>query len=121
MFRVRAVLTAAAFSAVVWGQSGNSTISGNVRDTLDAAISAVKVKTVNVDSGSLPETVTNAAGLYRIGTSLPATTALRWSRAGSRRCRAARLLSNSARPSTSTWCSTSARGQRSSTLRKLLR
>jgi Carboxypeptidase regulatory-like domain/TonB dependent receptor len=58
-------------ASVVFAQSGNSTISGSVRDASEAAIFTAKVKITNVETGVPFETVTNSAGLYRAGSLVP--------------------------------------------------
>ena len=52
-------------------QSGNSTISGNVKDASEAAIPTARVKITNVDTGVALETVANSAGIYRAGSLVP--------------------------------------------------
>src|ERR1017187_8160450 len=52
-------------------QSGNSTISGSVRDASEAALPAARVKITNVETGVQLDTVPNSAGLYRAGALVP--------------------------------------------------
>src|SRR5688572_27439727 len=59
------------FSATMWAQSGNSTISGTVKDATSAAVPDAKIKIVNLDSGVQLDTVTNESGLYRVGALVP--------------------------------------------------
>src|SRR5450755_447803 len=59
------------FALMASGQSGNSTISGYIRDASEAAIPTAKVRLTNVETGVQLETVTNSAGLYRAGTLVP--------------------------------------------------
>ena len=59
------------FSLVMWAQSGNSTISGTVKDATSAAVPDAKIKIVNLDSGVQLDTMTNEAGLYRVGALVP--------------------------------------------------
>src|SRR3954471_10078244 len=52
-------------------QSGNSVISGTVRDASDAPIVDAKVKIINIDTGVQSDTVSNSSGLYRAAALLP--------------------------------------------------
>ena len=52
-------------------QSGNSTISGSVKDASEAAVASAQVKITNMDTGVGSGTVTNSAGLYRAGALVP--------------------------------------------------
>jgi hypothetical protein len=61
----------ALFASLTFGQSGNSTISGSVKDASDSAIPAARVKITNMDTGVRFDTVTNSAGLYRAGALVP--------------------------------------------------
>src|SRR6266853_4590444 len=56
---------------VVSAQSGNSVISGNVKDAAGLAVPNAKVIIKNIESGVQVETVTNESGLYRAGAHLP--------------------------------------------------
>src|SRR5258706_7209832 len=58
-------------SATAWAQSGNSAISGNLKDATGAAVPGAKVIVKNLESGVQVETVTNDSGLYRAGALLP--------------------------------------------------
>ena len=58
-------------SVSAWAQSGNSVISGNLKDATGAAIPNAKVIVKNLESGVQVETVTNDSGLYRAGALLP--------------------------------------------------
>src|SRR5882757_2167254 len=58
-------------SAPTWAQSGNSAISGNLKDATGAAVPGAKVIVKNLESGVQVETVTNDSGLYRAGALLP--------------------------------------------------
>jgi len=71
MPRISAIILALSVSVVVWAQSGSSTISGSVKDASSAAVPDAKIKIVNLDSGVQQETVTNEAGLYRVGALVP--------------------------------------------------
>jgi Carboxypeptidase regulatory-like domain len=71
MPRISAILLALSFSAVVWAQSGSSTISGTVKDATSAAVPDAKITIVNLDSGVQQDTVTNEVGLYRVGALVP--------------------------------------------------
>ena len=64
-------LLAAILAVTALGQTGNSTISGSVKDPAAAAIPGAKIKITNVESGATIESVSNEAGLYRVGTLLP--------------------------------------------------
>src|ERR1039457_754032 len=65
------LLMALVSASLASAQSGNSTISGSVRDASEAAIPAARVKITNVETGVQFETVTNSAGLYRAGSLVP--------------------------------------------------
>jgi Carboxypeptidase regulatory-like domain/TonB-dependent Receptor Plug Domain/TonB dependent receptor len=71
MPRISAVVMLLGLSAVAFAQSGNSTISGTVKDPTSAVVPGAMIKIVNLDSGVQLETVTNEAGLYRVGALLP--------------------------------------------------
>ncbi len=58
-------------SVTTWAQSGNSAISGNLKDATGAAISGANVIVKNLESGVQVPTVTNESGLYRAGALLP--------------------------------------------------
>ena len=60
------VVLCLAFSALLWGQAGVSTIRGRVLDAAEAVIPAAKVNLTNTATGVARETVTNEAGLYVI-------------------------------------------------------
>jgi hypothetical protein len=60
-------------ASLALAQSGNSTISGIVRDASESAIPTAKIKIVNVETGVQSHTVTNSAGLYRAGALVPGT------------------------------------------------
>jgi hypothetical protein len=57
--------------ALVQGQSGNSIISGNVKDATDAPVAGAKVVVTNQETGTRLDTVTNDAGLYRAPALVP--------------------------------------------------
>src|SRR5450631_2651349 len=67
----RVVLLAGLVVPAALAQSGNSTISGSVKDASEAAIPTAKVKITNVETGVQLETVTNSTGLYRAGSLVP--------------------------------------------------
>jgi hypothetical protein len=71
MSRFAALVLFVMMSAGAQAQSGNSVISGALRDSTGAAIPAVVVKLTNLDSGVQSHTLTNEAGLYRIGALVP--------------------------------------------------
>src|SRR3954469_14794420 len=58
-------------SAVLYAQSGNSVISGTVKDASDAAIPNVKIQIANIDTGVKQETTSNQDGIYRIPALVP--------------------------------------------------
>src|ERR1039458_3544072 len=64
-------LMALVSASLASAQSGNSTISGSVRDASEAALPAARVKITHVETGVQFETVTNSAGLYRAGSLVP--------------------------------------------------
>src|SRR5215467_14658027 len=61
------------FAAQLYAQSGNSAISGAVKDASDAVIPNAKIQIVNIDTGVKQETTSNEAGLYRVGALVPGT------------------------------------------------
>jgi hypothetical protein len=65
---VSAIILTAALAAA---QSGNSTISGVVKDATGAAIPAAKVKVTNEDTGVSQEISANEAGIYRATALVP--------------------------------------------------
>ncbi len=65
------VLVALLAANVTWAQSGNSIVTGSVRDASNLAIANAKVKIANQASGVQAETVSNESGLYRFGAMLP--------------------------------------------------
>ena len=67
------LLLAGLSASLALAQSGNSTISGIVRDASESAIPTAKIKIVNVETGVQSHTVTNSAGLYRAGALVPGT------------------------------------------------
>jgi Carboxypeptidase regulatory-like domain/TonB-dependent Receptor Plug Domain/TonB dependent receptor len=58
-------------TATLYAQSGNSTISGAVKDASDAAIPDAKIQIVNIDTGVKVETTSNQDGIYRIPALVP--------------------------------------------------
>src|ERR1039458_6219227 len=64
-------LMALVSASLASAQSGNSTISGSVRDASEAAIPVARVKITNVETGIQLDTATNSAGLYRAGALVP--------------------------------------------------
>src|SRR5712671_5985673 len=58
-------------SASLWAQSGNSVITGTVKDLTGAAVPSAKILVKNADSGVQVEALTNDAGLYRASALLP--------------------------------------------------
>ncbi len=65
------VLLALVSAPLALAQSGNSTISGSVKDASEAAVASAHVKITNMDTGVGSDTVTNSAGLYRAGALVP--------------------------------------------------
>jgi hypothetical protein len=65
------LLLAAIWASFAFAQSGNSTISGIVRDASDAPVPTARVRIVNVETGVQTDTVSNSAGLYRAGALVP--------------------------------------------------
>ncbi|MEQ1948519.1 MAG: carboxypeptidase regulatory-like domain-containing protein [Bryobacteraceae bacterium] len=73
-FSIRRVGALAIFllaASAAFAQSGNSVISGSVKDASGLAIPAAKIKIANRDSGVQVETVTNEEGLYRFAALVP--------------------------------------------------
>ena len=70
MLRITALLVLA-FSPMLMAQSGNSTITGSVKDPTQSPIPGAKVKITNVDTGVAVDTVTNESGLYRAASLTP--------------------------------------------------
>jgi hypothetical protein len=68
---VASVLLAHFSAPLALAQSGDSTISGSVKDASEAAVASVRVKITNRDTGVQMDTVTNSAGLYRAGALVP--------------------------------------------------
>ncbi len=60
-------------ASLAFAQSGNSTLSGIVRDASESAVPTAQVKIVNVETGVQSHTVSNSAGLYRAGALVPGT------------------------------------------------
>jgi len=54
-----------------WAQSGNSAISGNLKDATGMGVPHAQVVVKNLESGVQVETVTSDLGLYRAGALLP--------------------------------------------------
>jgi hypothetical protein len=71
MFKIAVFMVLALSSSVAQAQSGNSSISGSVKDGSDAAVADAKVKITNVETGVQLDTVTNGAGLYRAAALVP--------------------------------------------------
>ena len=65
------VLLIAFSTSLALAQSGNSTISGSVKDASEAAVPEARVKITNVETGVQFDTVTNDSGLYRAGALVP--------------------------------------------------
>src|ERR1700704_3274161 len=58
---------------ILSAQSGTSSISGNIKDASGAAIPSAKVKVVNQGTGVAADTLSNDAGIYRVGSLVPGT------------------------------------------------
>jgi hypothetical protein len=58
-------------STILSAQTGTSTITGSVTDPSGAPVPGTNIKIVNIDNGAQSESVTNEAGLYRVGALLP--------------------------------------------------
>ncbi|MEO5922747.1 MAG: carboxypeptidase regulatory-like domain-containing protein [Bryobacteraceae bacterium] len=58
-------------AASTWAQTGNSIISGVVRDATDAPLPGAVVVVANDESGVRQETTSNDSGVYRFGTLVP--------------------------------------------------
>ena len=65
------VAVVALLPAVSFGQAGNSTITGVVKDSTGAALPGVVVKIVNEATGVAVETVSNEVGFYRASSLVP--------------------------------------------------
>ncbi len=59
------------WAASAWAQTGNSIISGVIRDSTDAPLPGAAVAVINGDSGVRQETTSNDAGVYRFATLVP--------------------------------------------------
>ena len=66
----------------LYAQSGNSTISGTVKDASDAVIPAARILIVNVDTGVRQQTASNETGIYRISALVPGSYRLEVDAAG---------------------------------------
>jgi hypothetical protein len=71
MKRAILILGSLLWAASAWAQTGNSIISGVVRDATDAPLSGAAVVVINGDSGVRQETTSNDAGVYRFATLVP--------------------------------------------------
>src|SRR3977135_3933962 len=71
MFKSAVFFLIAFTSTLAWAQRGNSVISGTGEDATGAAVSDAKIKVTNLESGLKLDTLSNDAGLYRIGTLVP--------------------------------------------------
>jgi len=67
----RDLILALATVALVSAQSGNSVISGSVKDPSDTPIPNANIKITNIDTGTQLATVTNESGLYRAAALVP--------------------------------------------------
>jgi hypothetical protein len=64
-------VVAALFPASAFGQAGNSTIAGVVKDATGGALPGVSATIVNEDTAVAVSTVTNGEGLYRVPALVP--------------------------------------------------
>ena len=71
MSKITTLIALMGLSALMWGQSGNSTISGIVKDPTGAPIPAAKLKIVNEQTGASSNQETNESGYYRAGSLVP--------------------------------------------------
>jgi hypothetical protein len=58
---------------LVWGQSGNASLSATVHDATGAVIPAAEVKIINVNTGVAKTEATTAAGLVYFNELIPGT------------------------------------------------
>ena len=58
---------------VIFAQSGNSAISGTVKDGSGAPIPGALVKLTNLDTGVASDATSNESGIYRFGSLVPAS------------------------------------------------
>jgi hypothetical protein len=58
-------------STLAFGQSGNSTISGTVKDASNAVVPDARIRVINVETGVQVDTQSNAEGLYRVPALVP--------------------------------------------------
>jgi len=70
-FVVLSVIVLLFTAAALYAQSGNSTISGLVKDSTGAALPGVSVVVRNVDTAVSFDSITNEEGLYRVGALVP--------------------------------------------------
>ena len=64
-------VAAALLPAPALAQSGTSTITGIVKDTIGGAIPGAQVRVVNEDTERRVDTLTNQEGSYRVGALVP--------------------------------------------------
>jgi hypothetical protein len=65
-------VTIALLPILVLAQSGTSTIAGVVKDSSGAAVPGAQVRIVNEETNVTVDSITNEAGLYRVGALVPA-------------------------------------------------
>src|SRR5262252_5003472 len=70
---LKLLLAGAALSMIAAAQSGTSTITGTVKDSAEAVVATARVRITNLQTGTIQDTTTNEAGLFRIGSLLPGT------------------------------------------------
>src|SRR5262245_43758028 len=71
MFPKKALLISVILPIVALAQTGNSMISGAVKDGSGAAIPGARLKITNEATGVTGETVSNEEGIYRFGSLAP--------------------------------------------------
>ena len=71
MKRAILILSSLLLASAAWAQTGNSILSGIVKDSTDAPLPKASVVVTNDESGVRQETTTNDSGLYRFGTLVP--------------------------------------------------
>src|SRR5438067_9090640 len=68
---MRLIISALALTSVLYSQSGNSTISGTIKDASDAVVPDARIQIVNVETGVKTDTTSNSSGLYRVSSLVP--------------------------------------------------
>ncbi len=73
MTRACAIIVLGLSPLLVFGQSGSSTISGNIKDATGSPIPAARVKVSNQGTGVAVDTSSNESGIFRVGSLVPGT------------------------------------------------